>query len=55
MRRLWNVRSKTHFVAFKGPFRIEVAVPNARSKQEARTIAEKVLANLNGYRFMGMN
>jgi hypothetical protein len=50
------VRSKTHFVSFaKPPFRIEVAVTGPHSKHEARTIAERELAGLNGYQFMGVN
>jgi hypothetical protein len=45
----------TYFISFqKRMIRLEFAIP-AASKQEARTIAEKEIARLRGYRYQGVN
>ncbi|MDD5199227.1 MAG: hypothetical protein PHC88_05435 [Terrimicrobiaceae bacterium] len=49
----------THYISFIGcrtveprSIRIEFAIP-ARNKQEAKTIAEREVARLQGYRYLG--
>jgi hypothetical protein len=54
-----NIETTTHYISYRKfsfprTIRIEFAIP-AKCKHEARTIAEKEVAALKGWRYMGGN